>query len=177
MQLNRDQRGSPFAVVAGADLNGLGVVRSLAKAGVPTIILDTNLGKSTLSTRFGSKVLVAALSGKSFIDALIQVAETLRQKPVLILTQEDSVATVSTERQQLADYFHFSMPSKDTMQMLMNKCSFQRFAEDLQFPIPRSLHLTPDTDHQSISGLLLLSLCHQAAGQECRIQPQVRQGL
>src|SRR5580704_12519468 len=153
MQLSRDPAALPFAVVAGADLNGLGVVRSLAKAGVPTIILDTDLRKSTLLTRFGSKIQIPALSGKPFIESLLQVAGKLKQKPVLILTQEDSVATVSCAREQLAPFYLFSMPCPSTMQMLMNKASFQRSAEELKAPIPRSLLLTPDIDMELISRL------------------------
>lgn len=153
MELNRDLRGSPFAVVAGADLNGLGVVRSLTKAGVSTIILDTDLRKSTLSTRFGSKIQVPALSGKPFIKSLIHVAGTLKQTPVLILTQEDSVATVSCNREQLEKLYAFSMPSKSTMQMLMNKSSFQKSAENLGSPIPRSVRLTADVNLERINPL------------------------
>jgi D-aspartate ligase len=36
------------------------------------------------------------------------------------------------------------MPSKSTMQMLMNKSSFQQSAEELKSPIPRSVRLTPN---------------------------------
>ena len=42
------------AVVAGLDLNGLGVARSLARAGVRFIALDTELNKPTTATRYGT---------------------------------------------------------------------------------------------------------------------------
>jgi D-aspartate ligase len=77
-----------------------------------TVILDTDLRKSTLSTRFGSKIQIPALSGQPFIETLVQVAGTLEQKPVLILTQEDSVETVSCHREHLENLYFFSMPSK-----------------------------------------------------------------
>ena len=144
---------SPIAVVAGAGLNGLGVVRSLAKAGVPTVILDTDLRNPTLATRFGSKIQISALSGEAFIRSLAQVGGMLKQKPVLILTQEDSVETVSCEREQLQKLFLFSMPPKSTMQMLMNKYSFQQSAEDLKSPIPRSIRLTPSLDLERLNPL------------------------
>ena len=141
---------SPVAVIAGADLNGLGVVRSLASAGVPTIMLETDLGKPTLATRFGLKMQVPALSGEPFIDSLVGLARTLKRRPVLILTQEDSVVTISCHREQVENLYHFSMPSIDTMKILMNKWSFQRSAEDLKSPIPRSLRLTSSVDLEDI---------------------------
>ena len=151
MGLTRDMSDSPVAVIAGADLNGLGVVRSLASAGVPIVILDTDLEKPTLSTRFGLKIQVPALSGEPFIKSLVGLARTLRRRPVLILTQEDSVVTISNHREQVENLYHFSMPSIDTMKILMNKLSFQRSAEDLKSPIPRSLRLTSSVDLEDIN--------------------------
>jgi len=52
----------PVAVVVGLDLNGLGVVRSLARGRVPTLVLDTDFLKPTAATRFGRRLKVPALS-------------------------------------------------------------------------------------------------------------------
>jgi predicted ATP-grasp superfamily ATP-dependent carboligase len=60
---------------------------------------------------------------------------------------------VSAARDRLAGSFHFSMPSHGTMQMLLDKLSFQRAAEELKCPIPRSLRLRADTDMQALGGM------------------------
>lgn len=153
MQHEHGEPQLPIAVVAGVEVNGLGVVRSFARVGIPTIALDTDLTKPTLATRFGKKVEVPALSGEAFVHALLSVAASLDQKPVLILTQEDSVETVSAARDQLSDAYLFSMPSQDTMQLLMNKSTFQRCAESLRCPIPRSVRLLGELAAESMSEL------------------------
>jgi hypothetical protein len=64
---------NPDAVVVGIDLNGLGVIRSLGRAGIRIVALDTDLGKPTVATRFAEKVRIRALSGPSFVDALLEL--------------------------------------------------------------------------------------------------------
>src|SRR5258707_10618942 len=66
-------RLSNSAVVVGIDLNGLGVLRSLGKAGVPTIALDTALNKPEAATRFGRKITIRSLSGPELITDLLKL--------------------------------------------------------------------------------------------------------
>lgn len=153
MRVDRNSPASPVAIVAGVDVNGLGVVRSLGRAGVPILALDTNLTKATLATRFGTKVQVPTLSGERFVESLLQIASQLPEKPVLFLTEEDSVATVCDAQERLANAFHFSMPGADIMHMLMDKHSFQGMAEKLNCPIPHSIRLVADMDMKIIDGL------------------------
>jgi len=143
----------PLAVVAGVDVNGLGVVRSLGRAGVPVVAIDTNLAKPTMATRFGKKLQVPSLSGESFIDALIDLAKELVQKPVLFLTQEESVAAVSSAREHVSAFYHFSMPEQRVMQMLMDKVLFQTTAEALNCPVPRAVLLSRKNDTAAIDNL------------------------
>jgi D-aspartate ligase len=147
-KLPRDPIGSPLpiAVVAGLDLNGLGVVRSLAAAGVPTIGLDTDLSKPTAATRFGRKFKVDALSGAGFVAALRNVAASLGQKPVLFLTQEGSVETVAAAQAEIGALYRFTMPDHDVMNKLLNKADFQALAEEFRSAIPRSVRLTRNTN-------------------------------
>src|SRR5690242_593596 len=51
------------ALVLGGDVNGLGVARSLGGAGVPLLLVDTDLSRPTMRTRYGRKMKAPALSG------------------------------------------------------------------------------------------------------------------
>ena len=51
------------AVVVGADINGLGVVRSLARKRVPTWLVDCHPTNPTMRTRYPTKVAVSSLAG------------------------------------------------------------------------------------------------------------------
>ncbi len=129
------------AVVVGLDLNGLGVVRSLGAARIPVIAIDTEPGKPTCTTRYASVRRAPALEGPPLVEALLRVREGLTENPVLLLTQEGSVATVSAERARLADAFRFSMPGHDLMRQLADKLGFQALAESLGFSLPRAIRL------------------------------------
>ena len=130
------------AIVAGLDLNGLGVVRSLGRMGVPVIAIDTDVGKATARTRFGRKLRVRSLSGTDFIDGLLGLREQFTTSPVLILTHEASVATVSRERQRLDKAYRFTMPSQDLVETLLSKVRFQELAERCGFPVPRAARVS-----------------------------------
>jgi D-aspartate ligase len=153
MNRGRSQFERPIAVVAGVDVNGLGVVRSLGRAGIPIVALDTDLKRPTMATRFGKKLLVPALSGERFIESLLSLAERLGQRPVLFLTQELSVATVSDARKRLAASFRFSMPDHEVMGMLLDKARFQERAESLACPVPRSVRLTRESNYSVLEDL------------------------
>ncbi len=131
------------AVVVGLDVNGLGVVRALHRGGVPTVALDTDFDKPTAATRFPRKIRISSLAGPEFISELLELQPRLGKRPFLILTHEESVATISLEREKLAGKYLFSMPSHAVMTELLDKCGFQALAERLGFPIPRAVRVTP----------------------------------
>lgn len=142
-----------YAVIAGVDLNGLGLLRSLASAGVPTVVLDTNLQKATLASRYGRKIRVASLSGPVFIDELLALRRRFAVNPVLLLTQEASVATVSEARETLHGAYRFSMPNHPLMTTLLDKLEFQALAERLGFPIPKAVRVDQRIDWARLGAL------------------------
>ena len=142
-----------YAIVAGLGINGLGVLRALGQAGVPAVGLYTDPSDPTARTRFGRKIRVGALSGPAFIETLLSLRRTFSGDPVLILTQEATVATVSAARNEIASSYRFAMPDHFLMQELSNKLSFQRLAEQHGFPIPRAATLNANTAIDDVSGL------------------------
>ena len=135
---------SPPAIVAGLDLNGLGVARSLAAGGVSVIAIDSNIDKPTCSTRCARVIKVPALSGDAFVKALLGLRRDHAESPVLILTQEASVSTVSAARNELAEAFRFSMPDDSVMRKLLDKLAFQDCAEQHGFLIPRAVRVSAE---------------------------------
>ena len=141
------------AVIAGGEINGLGVARSLARAGVPTVLLDTDPGRATMRTRYGRKHRVASLEGEPFLAELLRLRAALPADPVLFLTQEKSVATVAAHLDRIAGAYRLSMPSAEIMRMLMDKASFQDAAERLGAPIARAVTLRADADIAALASL------------------------
>jgi D-aspartate ligase len=134
------------AVIIGADINGLGVVRSLAREGVPTMLVDRDLRHPSMRSRHGTKVVFAALERAPLVDSLLRLRERFADDPVLFLTQERAVETVAANLDRLASAYRFTMPEPSLMRTLMDKSGFQALAQEHGFPIPRALSLHGEAD-------------------------------
>lgn len=141
------------AVVIGGEVNGLGVVRSLAQGGVPIIVADTTLWHAAMWSRWSKRCVLDQLSGRPFVDALLTLQKTIGARPVLILTDEMSVHSVSEYRAELAPHYRFRLPSHAMVSMLCNKALFQSFAERHALPVPRAVILERESDIPAIAKL------------------------
>jgi D-aspartate ligase len=141
------------AVVVGAELNGLGVVRSLAKGGVPSVVLGRRRWHAAMWTRWSKHRLVDPLFGRSLIDSLLALKQEIGVRPVLILTDEMAVETVSDYRSELHAHYQFHLPSRDMVSTLSNKASLHRFAEAHYLPVPRTTILEHESDLIAIEKL------------------------
>lgn len=131
----------PLAVVLGVDINGLGVVRSLAREDVPVICVDTDLDKPTMRTRYGFKYRVTSLSGEELIRDLNKLSESLKTPAVLFITEEDTVRTVSGRRGELSSLYRINLPTPTLLDELMHKATLQAHAEQLRIPAPKTIHV------------------------------------
>jgi D-aspartate ligase len=143
----------PHAVVVGGKVNGLGVARSLAVGRVPTIIVDTTLRHPAMWSRSCRRMIVSQLSGRKFIDELCVLQRKLGGRPVLILTDEMAVHTVSKYREDIKTLYRFQLPSPNMVETLGNKSRFHDFAQRHNFPVPKTIILQQEADLAKLSGL------------------------
>lgn len=141
-------------VVVGGNLNGLGVVRSLARGRIPSYVMSTTRNCPAAWSRHSTFVRTASLQGEPLIDALLRLAQNLRCRPVLILTQDASVHTVSAHRQRLEHCYHVEIPDPDVVETLSDKLSFDALAAHEGFPVPRSCAVRNSEDLDRIDQLL-----------------------
>ncbi len=147
--------GRAPAVVVGAGVNGLGVVRSLVRARVPVYLLDTDARRPEMHTRAVHPIAVRSLHSEALVDELVRLAEAQFSglRPVLFLTQEESVKMVSRYRGRLSALYRFSLPPMDMVDILQHKQGFQRLAEQLHSPIPPLVHVRALADLPAIENL------------------------
>jgi D-aspartate ligase len=141
------------AVVVGAQGNGLGVVRSLASAGVPTIVVGDSLRDPAVWSRRCTSHLVERSFGRPLVDGLLELQESIAARPVLILTDELAVNTVSEHRVELGARYRVRLPSPAMVDALGNKRLFQRFAEIHTLPVPRTVVVKDENDFAQIAQL------------------------
>ena len=141
------------AVVVGGTLNGLGVVRSLSRGGVPVVALDTTWQCPAAWSRHCTFVQVPSLEGEALIDALMRLASRLRSRPVLILTSDQSVLTVSAARGRLAPLYSIDLPLPQMVETLADKTRFHALAEHEGFAVPRSRIMSGEAELDRIAEL------------------------
>lgn len=124
------------AVVLGGELNGLGVCRSLGRAGISTYMVDRKRLNPAMWSRYAHPVLVQSLQGPELIEAMLDLQAKLGQQVFVAITDEMSVLTIAAQRERLHDAFLLRLPARDTVTMLHNKAQFQEFAIDHGLPVP-----------------------------------------
>ncbi len=141
------RRGSdvPGAVVIGGDYQGLGIVRSLGRRGIPICIVDDEHSISPYSRYATYGVRVPDLRNESkVVETLLNLARRLDLKGwILFPTRDELVAALSRHRSALAEVFRVPTPHWDTIQWVWNKRNTYRLARELNIPIPETWF--PDT--------------------------------
>jgi len=141
------------AVVVGANLNGLGVVRSLRRGGVPVYVVDTSRQRPAMWSHACRPVIVDQLHGRTLIHSLLDLGRRIGERAVLFVTDEMSVHTVSQFRDELSGAFRFRLPAHETVIALSDKSAFQDIAERNGFPVPRSAALATASDFYKLRDL------------------------
>jgi D-aspartate ligase len=132
--------GSVPAVVVGGDLSGLGIARSLWLDRVPVFVVTTK-HRPAMWSRSCRSVVVDRLYGEPLVAGLLDLQRRIGERPILFLTDEMSVYTVSECRSELEDAYRFHLPTEEMVFSLSDKAAFQKLAEDNGFPVPRSVVL------------------------------------
>jgi predicted ATP-grasp superfamily ATP-dependent carboligase len=140
-------------VVVGGSLNALGVVRSLACGGMPIFVVDKERGGVAARSRFSRFISLPSLSGTDLVQGLIDASIRIGGRPVLILTADSDVNTVSAFRSELEPYFRFTLPARDMVQKLFDKAEFQVLAELEGLSVPRGVILSNPSDLELILAL------------------------
>jgi D-aspartate ligase len=133
-------RGQPGAIVIGGDYQGLGIVRSLARRGVPVCVLDDERSIARFSRYTTYAVTSTALRDQDqSVAAIIDIGNDLGLDGwVLYPTRDETVGTLSRAREQLVE--HFRVPTGDwaTVRATWDKRETYRLAAELDIPIPRT---------------------------------------
>ncbi len=138
------------AVVVGGSLNALGVVRSLARGDMPIFVVDKEPGGVATRSRFSRSVSLPSLDGKDLVQGLIDASVRIGCRPVLILTADSDVNTVSAFRSELEPYYRFSLPAPEMVYKLFDKAQFQLLAEQEGLAVPRGVILSNPSDLELI---------------------------
>ncbi|HUY12936.1 MAG TPA: ATP-grasp domain-containing protein [Terriglobia bacterium] len=148
-EISNNQAG---AIVIGGDYQGLGIVQSLGRHGIPVCIVDDehSIAKFSRYATYAVK-LADVRDERATVDALLDVCRRLGLKGwVLYPTRDETVAALSRHRRLLTEYFRVPTPEWTTIRCVWDKRNTYRLAEELGIPVPRTWYPANVTDLRSI---------------------------
>ena len=134
------RRSQPGAIVIGGDYQGLGIVRSLGRRGVPTCVIDDERSIARFSRYATYSVACESLRDDQHTVATIQGAASRLGLDgwVLYPTREETVAALSQNRSELAARFRVPTPSWDVVRRAWDKRETYALADEFGIPTPRT---------------------------------------
>lgn len=138
VERNRNRSGLPGAVVIGGDYQGLGIVRSLGRQGVPICVVDDEYSISRHSRYTTIAVRASDLRDPDrAVAILLELGRRLDLKGwVLYPTRDELVAAISRHRSALSEIFLVPTPDWNSIQWIWDKRNTYQLAERLKIPIP-----------------------------------------
>ena len=133
-------RRPPGAVVIGGDYQGLGIVRSLGRMGVPVCVIDDEHSISRFSRYATHSVRVRDLRQEEpTLATLLRIGRSLNlQGWVLFPTRDEIVATLARNRSTLSQVFRVPVPEWDTVRWMLDKRNTYQLAKQLNIPFPKT---------------------------------------
>ena len=128
------------AVVIGGDYQGLGIVRSLGKRGIPVCVIDDEASISRYSRYTTHVIQVKSLREEDqVVEALLEAGKRLHLDGwVLYPTREELVAALSRFREQLTPLFRVPTPEWEITRWAWDKRNTYQLASSLAIPTPRT---------------------------------------
>jgi predicted ATP-grasp superfamily ATP-dependent carboligase len=127
-------------LVLGGDYQGLGIVRSLGREGVPVCVIDDERSIARFSRYAALAQRTPSLSSP---DGMVQTLLDLERKLglrgwVIYPTRDEQVATISQHRDTLSAVFRVPTPPWDTIKWLWDKRNTYQLAGKLGIPTPKT---------------------------------------
>lgn len=142
-------------VVVGGTLNSLGVIRSLSFGRMPIYLLATSRFCAAGWSRFCTFVHVPSLEGPALINSLMELGSRLGNRPVLILTDDECVDAVSSDREKIELLYRIALPSVEMVRALADKSLFQELANREGFAVPLGVALESTADLNLLQSITL----------------------
>lgn len=142
----------PGAVVLGGDYQGLGIVRSLGRHGIPTLVVDDERSIARASRYAWGSVRVPSLREDADVLAALAIAQEriAAYGWVVFPTRDEIVAALSRHRADLAREFRIPTPEWDCVRVAWDKRETYRLAQKLGVPAPRTWFPLDEADLEQI---------------------------
>jgi len=135
------------AFVIGLDcFTGLQTARILSKYEIPVTGIATDPKHFCCKTRVCSEKVFCNTKNESLIETLCDLGPGLQAKGVLYPCHDIAVSLISRHREKLENWFHIALPSPQSVELLMDKYSFVKYAIKAGLPIPQTAFIRSNSE-------------------------------
>lgn len=130
------------AIVIGGHFQGLGVIRSLGRHGVPVMLMDKELTIGRFSRYLSKFYSCPDIKNESrFLQCLIDLAVKHGKKGwVVFPTDDETVYFLSRFRHELTAYFRITTPGWEVIKYTHDKKNTYQMAEAIGVPTPKTFY-------------------------------------
>ncbi|MEN6327042.1 MAG: ATP-grasp domain-containing protein [Syntrophomonas sp.] len=133
----------PCAIILGGYVNGLGLVRSLGQAGIPSIVIDSEKNIASYSKYVCDRFICPnpAEETQAFIEFMIELGKQLPYKGVIFCTDDIWLIPVSKNQMKLQSYYLYPMSSWKVIERCEDKAQLYDLANEAEIPHPKTITL------------------------------------
>lgn len=152
-RIGSDLNTETAVVVVGGSHNGLGIIRSLAPYGIPCWLFYNNPNDPCLATRFARKQAIPGVEMADIRPALESLRTHLRTPPLLLLTNDQTTASVSRYRDSFTDLGQIWLPDHDRVMALLRKDDCRPLYDAAGLDQPVTVDITPGEADDTLDSL------------------------
>src|SRR5437588_11077021 len=138
----------PGVVVLGSDFKALGVVRSLGRRGIPSIVID-NQPRSAWFSRYVTKRFLwkGSMDDSAFLNFLLGIGKEHRlEQWILFPLQDEAVEFVARNDCHLSKIYQLVTQGWDIVQQVCDKRLTYQVAHDTGIPYPKTWYPKSEND-------------------------------
>ena len=144
------------AIVLGLGANGYGIVRSLARCGVPVLGAFTRSEEFGRLSRYCKAVRVPAealVEGARFVETLGKLARRFATPPTVFATDDRHTLLLARHRTELDSVLRFHAAPLDCVETVVDKAQMSRRCQEVGLLAPRTHVTAPGEDvERSVAG-------------------------
>jgi D-aspartate ligase len=130
------------ALVIGGDYQGLGIIRSLGRHGVQSVVIDDERCIGSYS-RYTTQAehFKSIREPDAVVEAVLSVGKRFGLEGwILFPTRDEAVAAFSMARSELSKFFRVPTPEWNTVKFACDKRNLHSLLHELNIPAPRSFN-------------------------------------
>ncbi len=139
---------APAVVLQASGPNALGIIRSLAREGVPVIACDHDPRALGLCSRHARPRLTAdpLAEPERFVADLVELGSELPGRAVLFATHDEALLALGPHEGRLARWFHRPWSPWPALSRVMDKSHQHAVARRIGFPVPATVEPSDERD-------------------------------